>query len=160
MKKKQSVGFIHVFLCLFVILAGCGSKENQEEGDYMALLKTTNPAPTNLASDSKGVSAKEIKEEVQTLDDIYDVAIVKGEKEILVVYKVKHLRRFHMKKIEKDVQSRLEKKYPDDEFIVSSDYKIFLEAVRLGEKIKDPNYPKKKAKQELDQIILLKNKLT
>ena len=64
------------------------------------------------------------------------------------------------KKIEKDVQSRLEKKYPDDEFVVSSDYKIFLEAVRLGEKMKDPNYPKKKAKQELDQIILLKKELT
>src|SRR3954447_10076390 len=159
MKKKQSVLLVHVFLCLFVMSVGCSSKDHQEK-DYMALLKATNPTPTNLASDSKAASAKEIKEEVQTLDDIYDVAVVKGEKEVLVVYKVKHLRRFHMKKIEKDVQSRLEKKYPDDEFVVSSDYKIFLEAVRLGEKMKDPNYPKKKAKQELDQIILLKKELT
>src|SRR3954453_17157922 len=118
MKKKQSVLLVHVFLCLFVMSVGCSSKDHQEEEDYMALLKATNPTPTNLASDSKAVSAKEIKEEVQTLDDIYDVAVVKGEKEVLVVYKVKHLRRFHMKKIEKDVQSRLEKKYPDDEFVV------------------------------------------
>ena len=85
-----------LFLCLFVILAGCGLKEHQEEGDYMALLKATNPSPTNLGSDSKAVSAKEIKEEVQTFDDIYDVAVMKGEKEILVVYKVKHMRRFRM----------------------------------------------------------------
>lgn len=158
MKKKQSVFLVYVFLCLFVMVVGCSS--NQDDKDYMALLKATNPTPTNLASGSKAVSAKEIKEEVQTLDDIYDVAVVKGEEEILVVYKVKHLRRFHMKKIEKDVQTRLEKKYPDAEFVVSSDYKIFLEAVRLGEKMKDPTYSKKKAKQELDQIILLKKELT
>ena len=39
-----------------------------------------------------------------------------------------------MKKIEKEVNDILEKKYPDEDFIVSSDYKIFLEADRLGRK--------------------------
>ena len=43
-----------------------------------------------------------------------------------------------MKKIEKEVNEMLEKKYPDEDFIVSSDYKIFLEAVQIEEKLKDP----------------------
>ena len=36
-----------------------------------------------------------------------------------------------MKKIEKEVNEILEKKYPEENFVVSSDYKIFLEAYRI-----------------------------
>ena len=71
---------------------------------------------------------KNIKKDVEHLDYIYDVAVIKGENEDLVVYKVKHFQRFQMKKIEKEVNEILEKRYPEENFIVSSDYKIFLEA--------------------------------
>ena len=64
-----------------------------------------------------------------------------------------------MKAIEKEVNDKLEEKYPDEDFTVSSDYKIFLEAVRLGEKLKDPKYPEKKAKKELNRIIGLNKEM-
>ncbi len=50
----------------------------------------------------------------------------KQEKKIIVAYKVKHLQRFHMKKIEKDSWPKIWKKsFLRMIFIVSSDYKIF-----------------------------------
>ena len=70
------------------------------------------------------------------------------------------MQRFRMKDIEKKLNAMLEKRYPDENFVVSSDYKIFLEAIKLGKKMEDPNFPKKKANEELNKIIKLKKELT
>ncbi|HYK73361.1 MAG TPA: hypothetical protein VEV44_09605 [Pseudoneobacillus sp.] len=88
------------------------------------------------------------------------MAVIKGKKDTLVVYKVKHLHRFRMKQIEKKINKHLENKYPDEDFTVSSDYKIFMEALELKEKVKKPDYPKDKAERELQKIIKLKEELT
>ncbi|WP_338449018.1 sporulation protein [Niallia oryzisoli] len=160
MKNKQTILCVFIMICLSVIAAGCNTQRNQSSQDYMSLMQTTNPAPRTVASDSKPDLIKEIEEDVESHKDLYDVAVIKGKKHILVVYKVKHMQRFHMKTIEKEVNEKLEKKYPDENFIVSSDYKIFLEAVRLGEKMKDPKYPDKKADEELEKIVKLKKELT
>ena len=160
MKNKQTVLYIYLFLSIVAILVGCNSKLNDEKQAKWSLINQTNPTPINLTSQpTQGSSSKNIKEDVQSIDSIYDVAIIKGKEKTLVAYKVKHLQRFHMKAIEKEVNAKLEEKYPDEDFTVSSDYKIFLEAVRLGEKLKDPKYPKKKAKKELNRIIGLSKEL-
>ena len=160
MKNKQTMLYIYLFLSIVAILVGCNSKLNDEKQAQLSLINQTNPTPINLTSQSTQESfSKNIKEDVQSIDSIYDVAIIKGKEKTLVAYKVKHLQRFHMKAIEKKVNDKLEEKYPDEDFTVSSDYKIFLEAVRLGEKLKDPKYPKKKAKKELNRIIELSKKL-
>ena len=156
MKNKQTVLYIYLFLSIVAILVGCNSKLNDEKQTQLSLINQTNPTPINLTSQpTQESSSKNIKEDVQSIDSIYDVAIIKGKEKTLVAYKVKHLQRFRMKVIEKEVNAKLEEKYPDEDFTVSSDYKIFLEAVRLGEKLKDPKYPEKKAKKELDRIIEL-----
>ena len=160
MKNKQTVLYIYLFLSIVAILVGCNSKLNDEKQAQLSLINQTNPTPINLTSQStEESSSKNIKEDVQSIDSIYDVAIIKGKEKTLVAYKVKHLQRFHMKAIEKKVNDKLEEKYPDEDFTVSSDYKIFLEAVRLGEKLKDPKYPEKKAKKELNRIIGLSKEL-
>ncbi len=161
MKSKKTVFHIYIFFCIVAIMVGCNSKLDEEKEVQLSLINETNPNPINLMaqpSQEKFIS-KRIKKEVQSIDSIYDVAVIKGKDKVLVAYKVKHLQRFHMKAIEKKVNDKLEKKYPDEDFTVSSDYKIFLEAVRLGEKLKDPSYPKKKAKKELDRIINLSKEL-
>jgi len=119
----------------------------------MSLMKATNPAP--LTTDQQGSQnhVQEIKQEVSSLPQIYDVAVVKGKEDTLVAYKVKHMQRFRMKQIEKDVQKRLEKKFPKEKFTISSDYKIFLEAVRLNEHIKNPKYSERKAESRLKEIV-------
>jgi hypothetical protein len=162
--KKWTVTIIIIFLNLF-ILSGCNTNEikgSELKGkqDYKALLQATHPTPTDIAGGKNKVTAEAIKKDVEHLDYIYDVAVIKGENEDLVVYKVKHFQRFQMKKIEKEVNEILEKRYPDENFVVSSDYKIFLEAYRLGKKMEDPNFSKKDAQKRLEEIIKLKKELT
>jgi hypothetical protein len=81
------------------------------------------------------------------------VAVVKGKEATLVVYKVKHMQRFRMKQIEKDLTKKLEEKYPKEQFTVSSDYKIFLEAVRLVERKDNGNLSGKQAEKRLNEIV-------
>ncbi|MDQ7860282.1 YhcN/YlaJ family sporulation lipoprotein [Peribacillus frigoritolerans] len=96
----------------------------------------------------KGLISK-VKETVANEDTIYDVIVVKNGKKIIVAYKVKHLQRFHMKKIEKTVTEHLEERFPENDFIVSSDYKIFLESVRLNELLKGKGCTREKGKEEV-----------
>lgn len=155
MKKTLSILF-----CIFLLLAGCNNDGPKEAG--ISLLKTTNPAPLSLEKNTKKeldlIGAIEV--DVESFNELYDVAVLKGKDDILVAYKVKHMQRFHMKKIEKKLSEFLKKKYPKENFSVSSDYKIFLEAVELEENMKDPNYSPKKAEKKLKEIIKLKDELT
>ncbi|GLB58936.1 hypothetical protein NCCP133_10690 [Cytobacillus sp. NCCP-133] len=128
----------------------------------LALLKTTNPPPALIEKNTKENLdlIADIEHDIESMEELYDVAVVKGKEKTLVAYKVKHIQRFHMKKIEKKMTKLLEKKYPEEHFIVSSDYKIFIEAVELQEKMKDPDFSDKKAKKKLDKIIKLKKEMT
>jgi hypothetical protein len=148
-----------MLIILTVTLSGCNQSEEEQES-RMSLVKTTNPNPVNLTSNQDENIAAQVKQDVQKFDEIFDVAVVQGRKNTLVVYKVKHLQRFRMKQIEKNVTKELEKKYPDESFTVSSDYKIFMEALQLKEQIKDPKFSKAKAEKNLEKIIKLKNEQT
>lgn len=152
-----------MYLILFVVIAflsGCNNDGPKESG--VALLKTTNPAPLSFERNTKKELdlIASIELDIEDFDELYDVAVLKGKDDILVAYKVKHMQRFRMKKIEKEVNKLLEEKYPDENFTVSSDYKIFLEAVELEENMKDPNYSPKKAEKKLKEIIEMKKELT
>jgi hypothetical protein len=157
MRKK----FGPFVLCCLVILAANGcSATGQKNDTKLAILKTTNPSPVVTDKNQKADSVEKIKHDVSSLPELYDVAVIKGKKDTLVAYKVKHLQRFRMKKIEKNINKMLEKKYQKENFTVSSDYKIFLEAVRLNEQIKTNKISKKKAENRLKQIIKMTNEMT
>ena len=157
MKRKL---FIALFILMVAVLTACNDDGKKEDG--LALLKTTNPAPMSVKKDSKKEQdlIHSIEKDIEEFDEIYDVAVLKGKEDVLVAYKVKHMQRFYMKRIEKEMLDLLEKKYPDENFTVSSDYKIFLEAVELEENMKDPDYSTKKAEKKLKEIIRLKKELT
>ncbi len=142
-------------------LAGCGIGSDETKKSELALIKTTNPSPALLESNTKEKLdlVESIKQDISSMKEIYDVAVIKGKKDTLVVYKVKQMYRFKMKGIEKRISDKLEKKYKDENFTVSSDYKIFLEAVKLNEKMEDPNFTDKKANQKLEEIIRLKQEM-
>jgi hypothetical protein len=126
------------------------------------MIQSVNPKPgaTNDFDDKNVKLAAKVKKDIQSLDAIYDVAVIAGKKDTLVAYKVKHMKRFGMKQIEKEINKKLESNYPDENFIVSSDFKIFIEALELREKMKDPSYSEKKAEKQLQNIIELKKKMT
>ncbi|KOP81765.1 YhcN/YlaJ family sporulation lipoprotein [Cytobacillus solani] len=152
---------ISVYIVIFILLGLAGCSQNESKESELALIKKTDPNPVLIDENTEGNLdlVTNIKEEIASYKEIYDVAVVKGKKDTLVVYKVKHLQRFHMKKIEKKIKGRLDKKFPDEKFTVSSDYKIFLEAVKLNEKMQNPDYSEKKANKRLKEIIELKNEM-
>lgn len=143
---------------ILLFLTGCNDTEAEQES-RISLVKTTNPSPVQISNEQEDI-AEQVKNDVMKYEEIFDTAVIKGKKDTLVVYKVKHLHRFRMKQIEKKVNKLLEKKYPDENFTVSSDYKIFMEALELNDRVKDPKFPQSQAEKDLKEIIKLKNEQT
>ncbi|MEQ2464412.1 YhcN/YlaJ family sporulation lipoprotein [Niallia sp. Sow4_A1] len=160
MTNKKHAFLILIFsLCVF--LTGC---EKETPNSRWSMLKKVDPEPVVIYTESDEAGQKElvqgIKEETNTISSIYDVAVVKGKKDTLVAYKVKQMARFKMKSIEKELTEKLESKYPEEKFTVSSDFKIFLETMRLRDKIQDSEFSEEKADKRLKEIIKLNNELT
>lgn len=144
---------------LSVLLFGCSTVNDTPE-TRSSLIRTSNPNPIAVNNkDEKLVG--DIKKTALSIDGIYDVAVIKGEaKDCLVAFKVHHLERFRMKKIEKQLTKELQKQFKDLSFTVSSDFKIFLEAVRLNEKVEKENLSKEKKEKRLQEIIKLSREKT
>lgn len=144
---------LRLIVCIGLVLLSSCNQNEQAKDSQLTLMKTTNPNPLVTDKNKDTDSVEEIKKEVSSFPELYDVAVVKGKKDTLVVYKVKHLQRFRMKKIEKNVTQMLEEKYPKENFTVSSDYKIFLEAVRLDERMKSAKFSHKDAEKRFKEIV-------
>ncbi|VEF48675.1 lipoprotein [Bacillus freudenreichii] len=151
-----------IMTVMVLMLSACAYDDGKEHNESdSALLKTKSPPPIELKQREEEKSiAYQVREEVSKIDEIYDVAVIEGDKKIIVAYKVKHLKRFKMKKIEKELTERLNKEYPDDKFIVSSDYKIFLEAIRLKEDLDKDNLSNDEAAKRFKKIVRLKEEMT
>lgn len=160
--KSVVFSFVIVLSLFSLLLTGC-NLGNTSEDSRKSMIQSVNPDPTAI-QDEKGKNykiAEKVKKDVKSVPAIFDVAVLKGEEQVLVAYKVKHMQRMHMKKIEKDIKQRLEKNYPEENFIVSSDYKIFIEVLELKEKMReDNNFSKEKAEERLQKIIEFQQELT
>jgi predicted RND superfamily exporter protein len=148
---------IPLSVLLFIMITACG--QNQGEKSQNALIQKTNPDPIHIKKGETNHVAS-IKHEISSFPEVYDVAVVKGKKDTLVAYKVKHLHRFKMDDIEKKMTAKLKRKYPKENFTVSSDYKIFLEAVKLQEEMDKPGFSDRDAEKRLQKIITLKDETT
>lgn len=156
----KNIVWLFMTALFFLIVNGCSGNKDGEEA-RLSLMNTTQPAPIELNFQEKDKSvAYQVREDVNKVDEIYDAAVIEGKKEIIVAYKVKHLQRFNMKKIEKKLQAQLKQKYPKKKFIVSSDYKIFLEAIRLKEAMEKENISTDEAKKRFKKIINLEKEMT
>jgi hypothetical protein len=141
-----------IVFAFLLFLTGCNSSEPVKDSQ-LALMKTTNPHPISISHKKHQDRVEDVKKDVSSLPELYDVAVVKGDKDTLVVYKVKHLHRFRMKAIEKNINKMLEERHPKENFTVSSDYKVFLEAIRLKEYMQTPGFSKQKAEKRLQEIV-------
>ncbi|MCA1056714.1 sporulation protein [Rossellomorea aquimaris] len=152
----------YLVACLVICLmsAGCSNTDDGKQSKT-ALLKATDPSPIELVDNPETDSfGHAIKKELAKKKELYDVAVIQNKEKTLVVYKVKHLQRFKMKKIEKNMENYLEEKYPDEDFILSSDYKIFLETVRLKEKMEKHSLSNEEADKKFKEIIELQKEKT
>lgn len=151
MNKRISVFLI--IAMFFTIVSGCSGDSSSKEA-RMSLIQSVDQDPVYLGDHSKA-PLEEIKKKVASHKEIYDVAVVQKDKDILVAYKVKHMQRFRMKSIESKLDKELKKNFKSFNFTVSSDMKIFLETVELIVNVKDKSYSKKKAGKWFDKIMKL-----
>lgn len=147
-----------VLVLVIIALAACANHTPGEKS--ITLMNSTTNVDLINGSNKDLEVIEQVRKDLLSIKSIYDVAIIKGKKETLVAYRVKHLHRFKMKQIEKEINEKLEKQYPKEEFILSSDFKIFLETNRLITKSKKSNYSDEQANKDFQKIIKLKNELT
>ncbi|MCM3586169.1 YhcN/YlaJ family sporulation lipoprotein [Mesobacillus maritimus] len=161
MKEFKRLLVVLFLLVFTAVMASCNLGKTTEES-RKSMIQSVHPHPTAIEDKNKNnhEKAEKIKKEVESLPEIYDVAVLKGEGDVLVAYKVKHMQRFRMKKIEKALKKRLESKFSDETFVVSSDYKIFIEAIELKQKIKEKKISKDEAEKRLQKIIKFQKELT
>ncbi len=149
---KRIASFLAIAM-FFTMVSGCSGDSSSKEA-RMSLIQSVDQDPVYLGDHSKA-PLEEIKKKVASHKEIYDVAVVQKDKDILVAYKVKHMQRFRMKSIESKLDKELKKNFKSFNFTVSSDMKIFLETVELIVNVKDKGYPKKKAGKWFDKIMKL-----
>ena len=146
-----------IFILLFT-LVGC-EKMTEENGLYV-FVEEQNVAPISIVSNADVPRLEELKQQLQDLEELQDVVIIDGEKELLITYKVKQLSRLKMKHIEKEVK-KVAKEFLNEEkdVVVSSDYKIFLEAIRLHNESLN-QVDEKKQLEKFEWIIKLQKEMT
>ena len=137
--------YVFIFFISMYVLSGC--TRTQE----FAHTKATIAKQSMIA---------ELEEEVEKLDDFYDTAMIETDDQVLIAYKIKNLKRFQMKKIEKDFNTRLEEVFPEKKIEISNDYKIFLETNRLIDEMKNDQLSNKEVEKKLKKIIQLKKEMT
>ncbi len=162
MGKKMNCSYKVIVAVIIINLSLVGCSHYKSKETKLALFKTIHPEPTVIDEEkTKDLKTlKKVRHEIISIEPIYDVAVIKGGKDTIVAYKVKHLHRFKMKQIEKEINQKLEKKFPKEDFTISSDYKIFLEVIELINEEKDPKFSDKKANKKIQEIITLKKELT
>jgi hypothetical protein len=152
--KKYWIYIIGV--CFIIVqLSGCSTINRNEN----SLLSQTDPEPIAV-KDEDIEKVKKIKDTVLSFDEIYETAVVLGKEDCLVAIKVHHLKRFRMKAIEKKLKKKLKEQFPKDKFTVSSDYKIFLESVRLKNRVEQENWSEEQKEKRLQEIIKLSQEQT
>lgn len=152
--KKYWIYIIGV--CFIIIqLSGCSTVNRNEN----SMLSQTDPEPIAV-KDEDIEKVKKIKDTVLSFDEIYETAVVLGKEDCLVAIKVHHLKRFRMKAIEKKLKKKLKEQFPKDKFTVSSDYKIFLESVRLKNRVEQENWSEEQKEKRLQEIIKLSQEQT
>ena len=147
-----------LILMIFFTLVGC-EKMSEDNGLYV-FLKDQTIAPFSLVENADISKLNALKEKLNELEELYDVVIVEGKEEILITYKVKQLSRIKMQHIEKEVK-KIAKELLNEkkDVVVSSDYKIFLEAIRLHYDVTKEVKPKEQL-EKFQWIIKLQKEMT
>jgi hypothetical protein len=147
-------------LLIFSILFGCAKeKENKQQSLQNFNITKTNTKETADAGLNQSV-AKQAVQRISKKHEINDVVAVNTKKKLLLAYKVKHMQRFRMKQIEKEVKEDLEKSLPDYDIIISSDMKLFWKTEELRRKLSKDGMNEKEVNKQIDKLEKLSNEHT
>ena len=131
---------IMLAVCCCVVLVGCGDTKEKLSTFYATY------------DDEK---ANKIEAILGQEKDIEHANVIFIEDKILVAMQVKPWLRYKKKKIEKKVEEDLKKEFPNEDLIVSADFKLHWESTKLIDK-----NDKEKLNDEVDQLKKLSKEET
>ncbi len=141
-------------LLMLVFVMGCQAGGNEETKDLNQPLKISNENGLDQSV------SEQAERSLRRKNNLTDVQAVNDDKQLLIAAQVPHNERFHLKKIEKELTSQAEKKFPDYKVTLSLDKKIHLEVMRLKRLMAEGKIDKKKLSKELDGLIKLSQEKT
>ncbi|WP_171038026.1 YhcN/YlaJ family sporulation lipoprotein [Aquibacillus sediminis] len=144
MKKIVLLIFISV---LFLVSCATNEEDNRLTSESSQdITKISSNTPIDQSFTNK------VKEEVLNREDIKGVRGVNTKDELLLAIEVEEIKQFNEQDIEKEIKKTLEKKYPNKNFKISSDQKIFIELDDLEKKIQNNKVDKKELEKKYKNI--------
>ncbi|GAC91941.1 hypothetical protein KN10_2377 [Anoxybacillus flavithermus NBRC 109594] len=146
-----------VLISVFFLMS-C-AHEQKEQNQSLQQENITNVNHDGSAKRSDQQHAEKAVQMLKKRQDVKDAVAVEANGRLLVAYQVKHLHRFRMKQIEKDVRNMLNDAF-DEKVIASHDLKIFWKTKALKEKIETKNMSEKAIEKEVTIIQKLSEEQT
>ncbi|MCL9970385.1 YhcN/YlaJ family sporulation lipoprotein [Anoxybacillus kestanbolensis] len=146
-----------VLISVFFLMS-C-AHEQKEQNQSLQQENITNVSHNGSAKRSDQQHAEKAVQMLKERQDVKDAVAVKANGRLLVAYQVKHLHRFRMKQIEKDVRNMLNDAF-DEKVIASHDLKIFWKTKALKEKIETKQMNEKEIEKEVTVIQKLSEEQT
>lgn len=153
-KKEAAIRILMVISMIAAAFAGCQEREGTNERSIKPsdISYWNNTAPFDQ---SPSMKAKQI---ASGYDGVLDVESINTDQDLLVVFKLEHMKRFQLKQMEKKLKKRLEKTFSKHRLTVSSDMKIYLETEKIAKDLNVLN--KKEMKQKIEKIVKLSKEQT
>lgn len=146
-----------VLISVFFLMS-C-AHEQKEKNQSLQLENITNVSHNESAKRSDQQHAEKAVQMLKERQDVKDAVAVEANGRLLVAYQVKHMHRFRMKQIEKDIERMLNDTF-DKQVIASRDLKIFWETKALKEKMETKNMSEKEIEKEVTIIQKLSEEQT
>jgi UDP-galactopyranose mutase len=143
------IKYVLLVVLLSGMISGCGANGDDKQKSEINLTKIG----TNITDDQR--TAKDAKQYVKKRKEITEVKAVNNESQLMLAFNVKAFDRFQLDKIEKNLKSDLEKRYPNYKVETSTDKKIFMELEELEKRLKDRSINKKSLESELNKLSKL-----
>ncbi|WP_461200810.1 YhcN/YlaJ family sporulation lipoprotein [Anoxybacillus sp. TBDG-1] len=147
------------FVLIPVFLLMSCAHEQKEQQQSLQQEHITNVSHDGSAKRSDQQHAEKAVDMLKGREDVKDVVAVQANGRLLVAYQVKHMHRFRMKAIEKDVRNMLNDEF-GEKVIASHDLKIFWKTKALKEKIETKNISEKEIEKEVTVIQKLSEEQT
>ena len=149
-----------IFLSITSILLAAGCSSNEKKMNQESNLPITKTSTTQTNSDINQDISQDAIQLVLAMPEVTNANAINTDEELLLVFDIKHIKQFYLKKIEQKVKKKLQERFPKYTITVSSDLKISLETKKLKEKLKKNDFDKKKLKKEIDKIKELSKEQT
>jgi hypothetical protein len=155
--RKQFI----VAMIVGLLIVGCAreKEEKQQSSQGTNMIKTSTDGTAHSYKVDQSV-AKQAVQRIKAREDVKDAVAVSTKDKLLLVYQVKHMYRFRMKQIQKDVKQQLKTLFPDHEVIVSSDLKIFWKTDELRGKIHKDGMSERKINRQIEKLKKLSEERT